>query len=171
MLQSGPKRLKAWSAGYPFSPRMFWSQRHRKKIITCKYTFGGNSVLGERGEMCPKMQFFSREIPRQSAVGEFVNSLLITCVVFSIYIYIETVMARLRQDSALMAMLKTFRGATGPSQLELPLRAWTPPNPSPDLIWTRFSHDSELKSPYSGPHRVKIGSKSGAGEGFGGGRG
>ena len=41
-----------------------------------------------------------------------------------------------------------------------------PPEPlRPDLIWTRFRPDLDLKSPFSGPNQVEIGSKSGPGGG------
>ena len=36
-----------------------------------------------------------------------------------------------------------------------------PPGPDLDLIWTRFRPDFDLKSAFSGPNQVEIGSKSG----------
>ena len=64
--------------------------------------------------------------------------------------------------------IETFRGATGPLPAgPTPLAPTPPPGPDLDLILTRFGPDFDLKSAFSGPNRVEIGSKSGPGGGVG----
>ena len=70
-------------------------------------------------------------------------------------------------DAIYALILETFRGATGPFPAGPTLLALTPSEPlRPDLIWTRFRPDLDLKSAFSGPNQVKIRSESGLGRGF-----
>ena len=63
---------------------------------------------------------------------------------------------------------ETFRGAAGPLPAgPTPLAPTPPPGPDFDLISTRFRPDFDLKSAFSGPNQVEIGSKSGPGGGVG----
>ena len=62
-------------------------------------------------------------------------------------------------DMQLSKAFQTFRGATGPSQLDLPPSPdplqTPPPRPDLDPILTWFGPDSDPKSPFSGQKQVK----------------